>query len=223
MVECAGSYRPANQHEKSFMIKNVIFDLGNVLVSFRPAEYLTSQNYSESKKKIILSEIFGSLEWLMLDNGDLTTEDTIDLISKRSSLERHEIVEIFKNRFDILVPIPGNLKILPELKKQGFSLYYLSNFPVDLWEMVKIRMEKEFSFFKYFDGGIISGEARYSKPDPRIYQLLLEKFSLKADECFYIDDIEVNVKAAEAVGMKGMTTYGTHELFEMVKKNLPGS
>src|SRR5512133_2042801 len=124
MVERAGGYRPAYKHEESLMIKNVVFDLGNVLVSFRPSEYLTSQNYPVSKKKVILEEIFSSPEWLLLDNGDLTTPEAIELISKRSSLERHEIDEIFNNRFDILFPLPANLKILPELKKQGFRLYY---------------------------------------------------------------------------------------------------
>jgi putative hydrolase of the HAD superfamily len=221
MVECAGSNGPADKHEKSFMIKNVIFDLGNVLVSFRPAEYLETQNYTEEKKKIILAEIFGSPEWLMLDNGDLTTREAISLIAGRSSLKRAEIDEIFDKRFEILVPINPNLKILPELKKQGLKLYYLSNFPLDLWEMVKERMEEEYGFFRYFDGGIISGEARFSKPDPQIYKLLLEKYSLNADECFYIDDIEINVRAAEKTGMTGLSTDGTHDLFELLKKTIP--
>lgn len=216
MVERAGGYRPAHKHEEPVMIRNVIFDLGNVLVSFRPAEYLENQRYPEEKKKTILAEIFGSQEWLLLDNGDLTTAEAIELISKRSSLERAEIIEIFNNRFNILISIPGNLKILPELKKQGFRLYFLSNFPVDLWEMVNERLENEYSFFRYFDGGIISGEARYSKPDPRIYELLLEKYSLRAEECFYIDDIEVNVKAAESLGMRGITTYGSHDISELI-------
>jgi FMN phosphatase YigB (HAD superfamily) len=55
------------------MIKNIIFDLGNVLISFKPAEYFEKNKYPENIKNTILSDIFGSNEWLMLDNGEITT------------------------------------------------------------------------------------------------------------------------------------------------------
>lgn len=202
------------------MIKNIVSDLGNVLVTFRPAEFLESLKYSEIKRKTILAEIFGSNEWILLDKGDLTTKEAIELISERSSLTKAEIVEIFNRRFEILVPMGDNVKILPALKEQGFKLYFLSNFPVDLWEMAKERMEDVYSFLKYFDGGLISGEARCSKPDPHIYKLLLEKYSLRAEECLYIDDMEINVKTAEMIGMSGLTTFGSHELGELLRRTL---
>ena len=55
------------------MIKNIVFDLGNVLISFKPSEYFDNKNYPETVKAKILSDIFGSKEWLRLDNGDITT------------------------------------------------------------------------------------------------------------------------------------------------------
>lgn len=203
------------------MIKNVVFDLGNVLISFRPSEFIDKCSYKESIKKSILADIFASKHWLMLDNGDLTTEETIERIAANSSLERDIIDEIFARRVEILIPIPPNIKLLPELKKEGFRLYYLSNFPNDLWSQIRNGDRKEiYDFFGYFDGGIISAEARFSKPDIRIYNTLLEKYELKAEECFYIDDIEINVKAAESAGMKGFSTFGSHEIYPEVKKRL---
>jgi putative hydrolase of the HAD superfamily len=197
------------------MIKNIIFDLGNVLVSFRPAEYL--ENKEEGRiRDLILTDIFGSHEWLMLDNGDITTEEAIERISLRSSLKRDKIADIFNRRIEILQPIISNIKVLPELKKQGLGLYYLSNFPLDMWKQVQSMNNDRYSFFEYFYGGIISAEARISKPDLRIYRLLLREYSLKPAECLFIDDLEPNVKSAEEVGMKGFYTRGETGIAEEV-------
>jgi glucose-1-phosphatase len=220
MVERFGSHR-ATQYEKSVMIKNVVFDLGNVLISFRPAEYLDKCNYKDPLKSAILKDIFASTFWLMLDNGDITTQETIEGIAANSSLKRELIEDIFNRRVEILYPIPSNQKLLPELKKAGFRLYYLSNFPNDIWIQIRNGFrKKEYEFLKYFDGGLISAEAKLSKPDIRFYHALLEKYSLKAGECLYIDDLEANVKAAEMAGLKGITTSGSHEISGEVKKIL---
>jgi len=198
------------------MIKNLIFDLGNVLISFKPSEFFSQKNYPENIKTKILSDIFGSKEWVMLDNGDINTRQAIDAISLRSSLNKDEIAHIFNLRTEIMFPLDNNVRLLPELRKQGFRLYYLSNFPIDIFEEVK----NGYYFFKYFDGGIISAEVNHSKPLSKIYEILLERYSLAPEECLYIDDLEANVLGAEAVGMNGFITYGSpeisKELFEIL-------
>ena len=158
-------------------------------------------------------DIFRSPEWLMLDNGTIEVKDAIERIEKRSPLKRAEIVSVFNNRSDIMFPLEDNVKMLPGLKKQGFRLYYLSNFPLDTFFEIKSR----YSFFKYFDGGIISAEVKYSKPDPEIYRILLEKYDLKAGECLFIDDTEINIQTAESLGMKVYYTAGSDllNLFEV--------
>ena len=118
------------------MIKNIIFDLGNVLISFRPSEYFDKNKYPEAIKTTILSDIFGSKEWQMLDKGEITTPQAINAISKRSSLKKDEIAHIFNLRTDMIFPLDSNVKLLPELKKRGFRLYYLSNFPADIFDEV---------------------------------------------------------------------------------------
>ena len=201
------------------MIKNLVFDLGNVLISFRPSEYLDQKNYPENIKTKILSEIFGSKEWVMLDNGTINTRQAIDSIAAHSSLKKEEIAHIFNLRSELLFPLDENVRLLPELKKQGFRLFFLSNFPLDLYEEVKTG----YYFFKYFDGGVISAEAKVSKPDSRIYDILLKKYSLTPEECLYIDDIEINVKAGEAAGMKGLVTFGSPAISKEIEKALaPG-
>ena len=198
------------------MIKNIVFDLGNVLISFRPSEYFDKNKYPENIKAKILSDIFGSKEWHMLDNGMINTSQAINSIAATSSLNKEEIAHIFNLRSELLFPLDQNVRLLPELKKQGFRLFFLSNFPLDLFEEVKTG----YYFFKYFDGGIISSEVKVSKPDSRIFELLLNKYSLIPEECLYIDDIEINVKAGEAVGMKGLVTFGSSEISADIEKAL---
>jgi len=198
------------------MIKNLVFDLGNVLISFRPSDFLDKKNYPGTIKSKILSDIFGSKEWLMLDNGDINTQQAIDRIALKSTLNKEEITHIFNLRHEIIFPLDQNVRLLPGLKKQGFRLYFLSNFPMDLFEEVKTG----YYFFKYFDGGLISAEAKASKPDKKIYETLLGKYSLVPEECLFIDDIEINVKAAESTGMHGLVTFGALGILCEIEKAL---
>jgi glucose-1-phosphatase len=196
------------------MVKNIIFDLGNVLISFRPSEYFDKKKYPEAIKATILSDIFSSKEWSMLDKGEITTPEAIEAIVKKSSLNKKEIAHIFNLRTDIIFPLDSNVKLLPELKKRGFKLYYLSNFPLDIFDEVK----DGYYFFKYFDGGLISAAVKSTKPENLIYKILIDSYSLKPEECLFIDDIEINVRTAEAIGMKGLFTYGSLEISKEIEK-----
>ncbi|MFZ0280055.1 MAG: HAD family phosphatase [Bacteroidales bacterium] len=198
------------------MIKNIIFDLGNVLISFIPSEYLKKKNYPENIRNTILNDIFRSNEWKMLDNGDITLAEAIDALSFKSSLKREEIALVFKLRTEIMFPLDNNVRLLPALKKRGFSLYYLSNFPLDIFEEIK----NDYFFFRYFDGGIISAEVKLSKPDVRIFSFLLNKYSLDPHESVFIDDIEENVRSAEKLNIKGLATFGSENISELIEKLL---
>jgi glucose-1-phosphatase len=198
------------------MIKNVVFDLGNVLISFKPSEYFDKKKYSDNIKAKILSDIFGSKEWLLLDNGDINTSEAIDAIALKSTLNKEEIGHIFNLRTDLMFPLDKNVRLLPELKNLGFKLYFLSNFPIDIFEEIKTG----YYFFKYFDGGIISSEVKYSKPNIKIYKILIDKYSLNPKECFFIDDIEINVKSAKSIGMEGLVTFGSEDFSGEIKNLL---
>jgi putative hydrolase of the HAD superfamily len=198
------------------MIKNIIFDLGNVLISFKPSEFFDNKKYPQTIKAIIISDIFNSREWKLLDNGELTTEEAIESIATKTSLNKDEITHIFNLRTEIMFPLDQNVRLLPELKKRGFRLFFLSNFPIDIFEEIKTG----YYFFKHFDGGIISSEVKFSKPDIRIYEILLEKYSLNSFECLFVDDLEENVKAAEAAGMQGLITYGSPEISRDIENAL---
>ena len=198
------------------MIKNVVFDLGNVLLSFMPADYLDQKNYPQHLKTKILADIFNSISWQQLDRGEITTEEAIAIIAKSSTLRKEEIAHIFDLRVEVMFPLEKNVKMLPELKKRGYKLYYLSNFPIDLF----LQVNSLYSFFEYFDGGVISASVNLTKPDILIYKLLLEKYSLFPEECVFIDDLEPNIISAISIGMKGITTHGSNDIFPLLKQEL---
>ena len=198
------------------MIKNIVFDLGNVLISFKPEDFLDKTGYAADEKNIIINDIFRSREWGLIDNGDINATEAIEKISARSSLRREQIASVFNLRSKIMYPINKNTKLLPSLKKRGFKLYFLSNFPEDIFDEIYDGYE----FFRFFDGGIVSSKVRFSKPDIRIFNVLLEKYSLSAEECLFIDDIEMNVRAAGSVGMKGICVLESAELSELIEKEL---
>jgi glucose-1-phosphatase len=194
------------------MIRNIIFDLGNVLLNWKPAEYLKTKNYHSEKIEVLLNDVFNSEIWRQLDNGDFSLEEAINRISSKSILKKNEISLVFDQRIEILHPIENNVKLLPLLKKRGFSLYYLSNFPQDLFpEILRIH-----DFFRLFDGGIISAEVKLSKPDIRIYKMLLKKYNLKSEESLFIDDLHNNILGARETGITAIHLEDPEKLSEYI-------
>lgn len=174
------------------MIKNIIFDIGNVLLEFKPLDYLKRTFNDDNIEKLLYKEIFQCEEWLHLDRGILTQDEVIKVISLRNPKYEVHIKKCMDNWIDILTPIEGTVKILSELKEKGYKLYLLSNFHSLAFEAVYSR----YDFFKYFDGGIISYKENLLKPESEIYTKLLDTYNLNAKECLFIDDTLVNIEAA---------------------------
>lgn len=187
------------------MIRNIVFDLGNVLISFRPEEYLIRNHYPKDKISLILRDIFNSPEWPMLDRGTIDVNEATERIEKNSALTRAEISSVFNLRSEIMFPLEENTKLLYSLKKDGLRLYYLSNFHADIFN----EFNNKYSFFRNFIGGVVSADVKFTKPDPEIYRILINKYKLDPSECLFIDDSEPNVKTAEMLGMKGYCTHGS--------------
>jgi HAD superfamily hydrolase (TIGR01509 family) len=179
------------------MIKNVIFDIGNVLLEFNPLEYLKRTFNDDNIEKFLYKEVFQCKEWLHLDRGTLTQDEAIKIISLRNPEHEAHIKKCMNNWIDILSPIEGTVKILNELKENGYKLYLLSNFHSLAFETVYSKYE----FFKHFDGGIISYKENLLKPESEIYSKLLDTYNLNAEECLFIDDTLVNIETASRFGI----------------------
>ena len=180
-------------------IKNIVFDLGRVLIKFEPMEYI-QQNVPEEKREDFYNGIFGSTEWLMLDRGTLSYEDAKKIFKERVPGADKQIDRLFDaDLFEILQPIEENVRLLPELEEK-YNLYILSNFHQPAFE----HIFKKYDFFRLFDGHTVSCYYYLLKPEKEIYETLIEKFNLIPEETVFIDDTKVNIDACEKEGIRGI-------------------
>lgn len=180
------------------MIKNVIFDLGNVLLKFDPIGYLRTKIDDENRVQQIYHEIFLSEEWLMLDRGIITQEEAVERIIKRSA-DNGQFIQLAMNRwYDSLIPIEETVDILKRVKAKGYQTYILSNFHLLAYENAITK----YDFFQYFDEGIISYNVNLLKPEREIYNSLITRCGIEPGESIFIDDTKVNIEGAEKVGFK---------------------
>lgn len=197
-----------------FMIKNIIFDLGNVLIGFKPEEFI-NKNIKEEYREKFFNVVFKGQEWADLDRGVLEYSDAVKIFSERVPECSSEIKKLFDNYIlDVLEPIEKNIEIMKSLKGK-YKLYVLSNFHYPAFDYIF----KNWEFFKYFDGKIVSGHCKLLKPEKEIYKLLCSSYSLNPDECVFIDDTKVNIEAAEKFGIKGIHLTDINILEEKLKEN----
>ena len=196
------------------MIKNIIFDLGNVLIRFKPEEFVNKNIKKEYREKFF-NVIFKGQEWADLDRGVLEYSDAVKIFSEKIPECSSEIKKLFDNYIlDVLEPIEKNIEIMKSLKGK-YKLFVLSNFHYPAFDYIF----KNWEFFKYFDGKIVSGHCKLLKPEKEIYELLCSTYSLNPIECVFIDDTKANIEAAEEFGINGIHLTDINILEEKLKEN----
>ena len=187
------------------MIRNIVFDMGQVLVRFDPEYFIDREGITDPEdRKLIINELFLSVEWAQMDSGILTEKTAEPTILQRFPERLHESVrQLLYNWVYPREPIPGMEDIVKKLKEAGYGIYLLSNASVaqhDYWPQIPVS--------RYFDGKLISCDVRTVKPCTRIYELFTVKFGLNPEECIFIDDSTANVAAAIACGWQGIVFHG---------------
>lgn len=197
------------------MIKNIVFDMGNVLLRYNPEIPLNVFVKDEEGRNIIRRELFRGKEWEQRDQGIITIEEQLDAVSKRVPEKYHEALKRCAYEWSICMkPVDGSRAFFDEAKAAGYRVYVLSN-----------ACDNFFTYFDrfapvdQFDGMLVSYQVKKIKPDHEIYRCLLEKYDLKADECIFIDDLETNTNAAKAVGMAAVTFNGDWNAVRRALKN----
>ena len=182
------------------MIKNLVFDLGQVIFSFK-RKYMVEQYVTDEEDSSLLQRVvFDRLYWDKLDDGSLTDEEAMRLILQRLPARLHTVAEeIFCNWIYHIPEIEGMTDLVREMKERfGIRAFVLSN-------MVKRLVEHrdEMPFLTEFEKCIFSSVCGLTKPHIEIYEYLCRECEIAPEETLFIDDKQINVDAAEAFGIKG--------------------
>lgn len=182
------------------MIKNIIFDIGNVLMPFGYRPFYESFGYDEEIVERLSKATAQSPDWNELDRGVLSYEEVLARFIQNDPQLEEIIHRVFADLNGILGVYDYTESWIKQLKEAGYGVYYLSNFFQKADEDCKELM----SFLELTDGGILSYKDKVTKPDRRIYELLLERYELKPEECVFLDDTKKNIDGALAVGIHGI-------------------
>lgn len=177
------------------MIKNIVFDMGNVLVDYQPARLVAKLFPDPQEHALIMKEVFQSSGWKQLDRGTITFNDHYGDLSNRFPQYKQEIGWLLENWHIDQPLIPGIADLLKKLHAKSFDLYLLSNASKRFFTYAR-QME----IFNLFTGLTISAELNLLKPEKEIYDRFCQIHCLIPKECLFIDDQEENVNAALSVG-----------------------
>ena len=188
------------------MIKNVIFDIGNVLVDFRWRVLMEELGLPAETQAIFAKTVFGSRWWGELDHGIYEEAEILAHFREDNKEHLDEFGLVWDNRGRLVEPYAYAVAWIEQLKASGLKVYLLSNYPRDVFTL---HMECGcFPFLDRVDGRVVSGFVKMVKPNADIYEYLLSEYGLAAGECVFVDDREENVETARALGMKGIVFQG---------------
>lgn len=194
------------------MIKNIVFDFGNVILKGSPNIVLEQIKIDKKQYESIKNDFFN--DWKSLDLGESTLREQLEKCKFDFEIDseiEEKLLHYYKYRpFNVEI-----LELIKELKNKGYKIYILSN---NNKEAEKYLLE--IPDFKAFDGWIFSCDYQIMKPDPKIYNILFETYNLKPEECFFIDDSRKNIETGNKLGMAGFVLDCEHNGIAELRKEL---
>ena len=185
-------------------IKNVVFDMGNVLMLFDGPYFSAQFTDNEADAVALQRALFGSPAWNLLDSGTISY-DTMLRVARAHLDERlwPNLDACFAGWAAYSTPIEETNALAAELKREGYGIYLLSNAGTRIHDQLN-----HMPAWDLMDGAVVSGEERLMKPDPAIYQLLCKRYGLLAEECLFVDDNADNCEGARVAGMRAVRFAG---------------
>ena len=182
--------------------KNILFDMGNVLVIYNPEWVIRHYTEDEELIREVKNIVFNSQEWFLLDAGLIEEEKAErNWMERLSSDKARELAHLSFQNWHLynMKVIPGTAEMIRALKENGKEIYLLSNASLRLLSIYK----EVIPAVECFSGIFYSAAHKCVKPQDIIYERFLKEYSLNPAECFFIDDLEENISAAKAVGISG--------------------
>lgn len=181
------------------MIKNLVFDFGNVIVKWDIVSILNKYSLNSADARKLREVIFESEEWLQLDQGTISAKQAEKIFQNKVPDNLKYLVREIMNTWFEKIEFNGEIcDLIKKMKHKGYRVYGLSNTNIQFYEYIQRS-----DIGMYFDGFVISAVEKIMKPNKNIYERLFEKFSLNPQECFFVDDTEKNVIAGRECGMNG--------------------
>lgn len=182
------------------MVNTVIFDIGNVLADFKVWDYLRSYGYDDETNKRIAENTFESENWAEEDRGALTHDELVELMSRSCPDLRDKIDRFLVNLYQSVHENEYSAELIDRLKDKGIKVLVLSNYGREAYE----ASEKIFEFLRHIDGGVISCYVKAVKPEPKIYDAIIDRYNLKPEEALFFDDRPENIRAAQDKGINAV-------------------
>lgn len=182
------------------MIKNYIFDFGNVLALF-DGEEMTERILGKQYVSDIAPVVFDRLYWDRLDDGTITDSEVKAAFAKRLDGGLYEkACTVYDTWVDNLTPIEGMPELVHDIKKSGGKLYILSNISTGFAQSYK-RNPWVSELFSLFDGLMFSAVEGLCKPGQEVFRHILTKYGLSKEESLFIDDNRGNIDGAKGAGI----------------------
>ena len=199
------------------MIRNFVFDIGNVLVDWHTVPYIMKTLGCDGETAAEYDRmVFESVEWKDGDRGTRTRAQTREALLAGHPEHGREINALLDHADDILIEYDFNTDVVRSLRAAGYGVYYLSNTNPQAFE----KMTSTCGFFGLMDGGIASFRDGLLKPSGAIFELFAERFDKDPAECCFVDDTEVNTAAAAAEGFGTITLRRPEDLRSEIEKLL---
>jgi putative hydrolase of the HAD superfamily len=177
---------------------NIIFDLGGVVVTWKPEELVRSFTDDMKIQDILLSKLIRHSDWIELDRGLLSLSEAVERCAARTGLNPEYITRFMKRVPPSLIPKDETIELMHLLKNKGHNLFCLSN----MHAASISYLEKTYSFLNIFEGIVVSCRVNMVKPDPGIFRHLITTYHLEPAQTVFIDDSPANIDTAESMGIK---------------------
>ena len=186
------------------MIRNIIFDVGYVLVGYSWKQDFKRFGYDDEGVRRLADELFGEkIEggarpmWERYDRGELTDGEIRDFCLEKYPEDREVLTWFFDHVSDWAMPLSDFADLIAPLKEKGYGVYLCSNYPETLWKK-QVAVQ---DFYVQVDGEVVSFQEGFGKPEERFFRLLFDRYDLNPAECLFLDDRADNCLAAEKSGL----------------------
>lgn len=200
------------------MIQHIIFDFGNVLVATDTARVMRPYFQSDTEAEQFLQRMDSPNVMRHFDLEDIPFIQVVHTLQQQYPQWEKQLMAFHKHAAEFAyAEMPEMYDLLARLRGEGFHLYGLTN-----WGAVVHDVMRRFPIFQLLDGTVISSDVHLLKPNPEIYELLLNRYHLRADQCLFTDDKIENINGAQAVGITSVQFLSAQQLDDFIH-SMPNS